>query len=363
MNVDFSKYVYTPVLKWKQGEYQALLRLSDEAKSAVLPLIDILPIGWDFEKQQHAKTLDEHLEPFARRVEAKWPERPIFVDCGLLDPSQVMASGQHPLQYSIASAIEKGSTAIPVTDFERPPACQSAVKFCLSDLETGLCIRIKMDHLVLPDLPSRITSLVDGLGAGTGNLHLVIDLGSPEFDPLADLAGALKARLGNIAGLYPWKTYALAGTSFPESMGPLKTGAQIIPRHEWLLYKLYISMLSPADRVPNFGDYAISHPVTSEGDMRLLQPSASLRYTVDDGWYVVKGMNVRKYKFGQYKSMCGDVASSSHFCGSGYSEGDAYILGCSQGTESTGQLTTWRWVGVNHHITKVVNDLASLSAA
>jgi hypothetical protein len=363
MTTDFSNFIYTPVLKWKQGEYQALMRLNDDTKSYVLPLIEIPPIGWDFEKQKLAKTLDEHMEPFARRVDAKWPKRPIFVDCGLLDPDGMMATGQHPLQYSISSAIERGSTAIPVTDFERPSAYQSAVNVCLSELETGLCIRIRMDQLVSPDLSSRISSLITGLGADIENLHLVIDIGSPEFNPLNDLASALKSRLGIISNLYPWRTYTLAATSFPESMAPLETGAQIIPRYEWLLYKHYLSILSPSDRVPNFGDYAISHPVAPEGDMRLLQPSASVRYTVNDGWYIVKGMNVRKYKFDQYRSLCRLVVSSPHFYGSGYSEGDAYVLGCSQGSVSTGTLTTWRWVGVNHHITKVVNDLASLSAA
>ena len=64
MNVDFSNYEYTPVLKWKQGEYQALLRLSDEAKSAVLPLIDIPPIGWDFEKQQQGRQRNQLMSGF-----------------------------------------------------------------------------------------------------------------------------------------------------------------------------------------------------------------------------------------------------------------------------------------------------------
>jgi hypothetical protein len=363
MSPDFSKYVYTPILKWKLGEYQALLRLSNDAKDRVLPLIEIPPIGWDFEKQKQAKTLDQHLAPFGRRLEAKWPKRPIFIDCGLLDPLELMATGQHPLQYAISTAVERGSSAIPVTNVARHSSYQAAVKSCLSDSSTGLCIRVTMDHLGLPDLMSRISSLVGELGADTENLHLIVDLGAPEFEPLADLVGALKAKIATIEDQYPWRTYTLAGTSFPESMGPLETGAQIIPRYEWLLYKLYVSTLSPSERVPNFGDYAISHPITPEGDMRILQPSASVRYTMDDAWYVVKGRNVRKYKFGQYVPLCGVVASSTHFCGSGYSEGDDYIVECSQGIASTGTLTTWRWVGVNHHITKVIGDLSNLFSA
>lgn len=44
----------------------------------------------------------------------------------------------------------------------------------------------------------------------------------------------------------------------------------------------------------------------------------------------------------------------------GYSAGSDYVRGCHAHTVSTGNLTTWRWVGTNHHIAKVVDDLASL---
>ena len=63
--------------------------------------------------------------------------------------------------------------AIPVTDFERSPVYQSAVKYCTSKLETGLCIRVKMDQLVLPDLSTRIVSLIDGLGVNKVDEYVI----------------------------------------------------------------------------------------------------------------------------------------------------------------------------------------------
>ena len=42
--------MYIPILKWRQGEYLALDRLEDRVKDKVLPLIEIPPIEWDFEK-------------------------------------------------------------------------------------------------------------------------------------------------------------------------------------------------------------------------------------------------------------------------------------------------------------------------
>jgi len=38
-----------PILKWKMGEYQALQRLSTPVKDCLTPLLEIPPVGFDFE--------------------------------------------------------------------------------------------------------------------------------------------------------------------------------------------------------------------------------------------------------------------------------------------------------------------------
>ena len=43
---------YVPALKWRQAEYQALLRLSDGAKSRIVPFLMIPPVEYDFEEEQ-----------------------------------------------------------------------------------------------------------------------------------------------------------------------------------------------------------------------------------------------------------------------------------------------------------------------
>jgi hypothetical protein len=97
-----------------------------------------------------------------------------------------------------------------------------------------------------------------------------------------------------------------------------------------------------------------------KGDMRLLKPSASVRYTIDEAWLITKGNNVRDNGFEQFRDRCGDVVKSGKAFATGYSAGSDYVRGCYAKTEKTGNLTTWRWVGTNHHITKVVDDLANL---
>ena len=64
--------LYIPCIRWKQGEYKALNFLSAETKKLIRPLIDIAEMGFDFETRETHKSIDKHLEKFAKRVKNKW---------------------------------------------------------------------------------------------------------------------------------------------------------------------------------------------------------------------------------------------------------------------------------------------------
>ncbi|WP_198245633.1 beta family protein [methane-oxidizing endosymbiont of Gigantopelta aegis] len=53
MNIGYDKYV--PILKWRLGEYQALLRLDKNIKDNIRPLIVIPPVEFDFEEWRPKK--------------------------------------------------------------------------------------------------------------------------------------------------------------------------------------------------------------------------------------------------------------------------------------------------------------------
>ena len=137
-----------------------------------------------------------------------------------------------------------------------------------------------------------------------------------------------------------------------------------VPRNEWLLYKLLRTKLGNIDtRIPTFGDYVINHPEVLQIDMRLVKPTATIRYTIDDAWLIIKGPNVRDYGYGQYLDHCKTLTSDPRFLGSIFSKADQYISDCAAGRAKTGNLSTWRWIGTNHHLEKVALDVANLFAA
>jgi hypothetical protein len=143
-------------------------------------------------------------------------------------------------------------------------------------------------------------------------------------------------------------------------MAEITENIQKIPRYEWLLYESLVAwLLDNHFRLPAFGDYAIVHPDTLRVDPRITKPSASIRYTIEKKWCIVKGRNVRDYGLQQYQDLCRSLIRLSCFLGGNFSAGDKYIEDCANGIAGTGNLTTWRLVGTNHHVEKVVYDLSS----
>ena len=352
---------YVPILKWRQGEYQALWRLADATKDRTVPLIEITPPDFDFETWTPAKSIDEHLTPFATRLQKKWGPRLALLDCGLLDATATMQGGKHPMMYLCEQAFVQNATIVPVVRLSNDSAYRAAVGTAQAMMLTGIALRCSLDEAMdIPTFDAGVATLLNQLGVALADCDVILDLEAPSWDPEHVLVGIVSAALKGSSTMAGARSLTLAGTSFPASMKDVTGPLQFWPRREWAFYQAVLASLSADDRTPGFGDYAIAGHGFAQGDMRLLKPAATIRYTCDDGWIIAKGTNVRDNGFGQYRGCSGNVTSSPRYLGANYSPGSTYIDACRNGSASTGNLSTWRWVGSNHHITKVVNDLATL---
>src|ERR1051326_5767886 len=341
MNFDHRHYV--PCLRWKQGEYQAMQSLTRDAVKTITPLIEVPEMGFDFETGTTRKTLDKHLEPFAKRVAEKWG-RPCFVDLNRLTPSCRMANGRHPVQFAFDDLRARACLAVPVTGLNRDEAYQSAIAEVISRDQRGLCLRLQIGEGAKPNLKDQLDALLNKT-APPSHCDLILDLGAPNFTPLEGFSKVVEALIRRLSYLRNWRTFTLLGTSFPPSMAEIKLSPVSLPRNEWLLYRLVAANLAKVGiRIPAFGDYSINYPNSLPLDMRLLKPSATIRYTTPSGWLIVKGPNVRDNQFEQYRDHCRTVMRSPTYSGPAFSAGDKYISDCARGVASTGNLTTWRRV-------------------
>ena len=249
---------YVPILKWRQGEYQALLRLPDAVKDRTVPLIEITPPDFDFETWTPSKSIDDHLAKFAARFRAKWGTRLALLDCGLLDPAEVMQDGKHPMQYLCEEAFAQGATLVPVIRLDSNTAYRSAVKTANSMMQTGMVLRFSLNEAMDPAFDASVGALLQQLGVTISDCDVVLDLEAPSWDPLDVLVNIVAAAIQASNAMANARSLTLAGTSFPASMAEVTGPLQFWPRREWTFFRALLAALGETVRKPTFADYAIA---------------------------------------------------------------------------------------------------------
>ncbi len=359
MSYDHKRYM--PCLRWKQGEYQAIMHLSSRAKNLITPLIEIPEMGFDFETGKNSKSIDDHVSKFADRILKKWGKAGFFLDMSLVDPTNRMADGSHPLSSVFADLRGRECSPIPVTGVHRDLEYQKSLQQIITKEKRGVCFRVTLEEAAGGSLKTDLDKQLKGAKLSPKDCDLLLDLASPNYEPVDGFSKLIFEIIKSLPYLKEWRSFVLLGTSFPSTMAEVSHGQSVIPRSEWTLYKDLLKKLSVAKiRIPTFGDYTINHPSVSKIDMRFVKPFATIRYTIDDGWLIIKGNNIRDFGYGQYKDHCSELMKSSYYFGDSFSQADDYISKCARGMAKNGNLSTWRWVGTNHHLEKLTQDISKL---
>lgn len=358
---------YVPVLKGKRGEFDGLERLESEARPLVTPLLEVAPIPWDYAEDRVAKTVDDHLAGTTRQLVRAWgPGEPIFVDLRFIDDGERLANGTHPVVAVFGELNAAGVEGVPATSLDADGDFQDAVRSIENEYQNGVCVRLAPDDLVdLAALAAGLAALLERLKVTHDQCDLVVDLGEVPAENSAAALIMAGAVLPQLPALDAWRSLTLVGGSFPADLSSIETSSiDTIRRADWLLWKALVERDRPLPRLPAFGDYAISHMEPFDADPRLIRPSSNIRYTAGDGfdhWVIVKGRSLRHYGFSQYHEDAGRLMSRREWRGHDHCWGCENIAGCAARTLTSGNQTTWRAVGTNHHIATVTEQIAGLA--
>ncbi len=360
----FSHKHYVPVLKWRQSEYQAITKLDEETKNMLTPLFEIPKETWDFEKKQAAKSVDEHLSTFGKRLKAKWGVRRCFVDSCHLNGDVCMEDGEHHLSYIFGLVRKEGANAIPVVGLGQASSYIATAKQIIALDKKGACLRLQDDDFD-EKLHEKIGSLLKKLGLRTEDCDLVIDLGNAIVASKKNQAIVWFDLLNQIPNSNIWRSLTICSTAFPAALPSsiFRPSGEAV-RYDWLSFKALLKKLPRGQRVPTFGDYGTAATNTEMMDPRMMDPTAKIKYTIEDRWFIALGTQVKKNGRGQYVDLCKRIIEHNPniFEGRDYSWGDQYIEDCSLEKEGTGGSSTWPSVAINHHVTKVTEDVANLFA-
>ena len=252
-----------------------------------------------------------------------------------------------------------GCKGIPVTTLERENAYNDQVKVIVDDDSRGFCLRVTLAQVMAPDFNTSVMDLCELIGIDLEAVDIVLDLEEPDnFEPYAVFSNLIITAISRINNLVKYRSFVLSGMSL-KMHEVVKPGAEV-PRHEWILYKLILGGLNGM-RVPAYGDYTIETPKFASLDMRMMRPAGKIVYTCDDTWLIPKGGAFRGSEH-QMVDHCNAIVASGKYAGPTFSLGDKRIEDTSSGAEGCGNLSTWKQVGVNHHIETVISQLANLHA-
>ncbi len=355
---------YLPVLKSKQGEFDALSKLSNKTKNSIVPLFEITPMEWDHATKEKPRTIEVHLQNFCKKVVKKWPSSNSFIDTNLINDKQ--PDGMTCIEYVFKLLHEKGISPTPVIRITSPDNFLSGItmiSFMYGLEDVGL--RVTISDITSPDFENNIEKVLTKIDLPLESCHLILDLNDADFKNSEDFADGVVQALGDFPKLQSWKSFTVCGGSFPAT-NLIKVGVNQIPRGEWAFYKKLVEKLrlESFNRKINYGDYSMVSPGYFEFDPTKMSRSANIRYTHDDFWYVVKGKALKKSEdFKQYVAQATNILNSGFYLGEVFSEGDKHLKKCSKGETTPGSPTVWNWVGNNHHFTKVVSDLFANSPA
>lgn len=343
----FRENHYVPILRHKRAEMGALRNTSDADSKNITPLIEFRPNLLDLKSNPKFEAdLDFAYELVKRTAEA-WT-RPYFVDFGLDEYLPQFQSGKHPLCTYFNELSRLHFSAIPTTGLRRARVYQNAVAETVNRHNSSLCLRLNTEDLYDHQLHTRISQLVANVRLTPQEIHLIVDLG---------ITKNISLDFGQVSHLIPhlskWKTFSLASGAFPQDLtGFTKNGEYFVSRDDFEFWQRSLITGHGRFRLPSFSDYTIQFAEYREPPPDS-NPSASIRYTHDRNWVIMRGEGLKNPngpKNKQYWALATLLVDRTEYCGRDFSIGDDYVFSKTVPGTTFGSPETWLNAGISHHL-------------
>ncbi len=353
---------YVPVLRWKQAERLALRELDARTRAGMTPLIEVNPRALAAEETAAPAVVDKRCSRVAAEILGDWGDGRVFLDLGLVGPGVRAAGDAHPLTKIFQEGRTLFPSSVPVTGLGRDAAYQDAVRYVVAADGLGLCLRLKAGELERPGLPAEIDRLLAGFALDYEEVDMLVDYGV-----VGDTPPDLAAACDSLPSLRRWRTFTVASGAFPENLTGMRVGEHVLPRRDWRAWRDQVTVRPPLPRLPAYGDYTIQHPVFREPGFGL-NFSASIRYSAEEDWVVMRGEGVRNDDgpgYSQWPANATLLCERPEYRGESFSAGDRYIKEMSEeveknGSGRTGSAGTWLQAAFNHHLTLTVRQISTL---
>lgn len=350
---------YIPILKWKRAERIALRNLDISQKRRLIPLIQPVPSQFTKSGTLNPETVMSTVKNIISDISKDWGTSPLFFDDILLAPINRVVGESLVTSFAAQLARDSGLTLIPVTNFNRHPLHIDSVSVINSLDNNGICLRIPINDTQSTSLSANVSQLREALNIDHGDVDLIIDHCYLENIPREPLI------ISRLQSPHRWRSITLAGGSFPKDLSNYSIGQHEIPRLEWINWRDNYSRNDDIVRIPTYSDYLTQYPFYTP-PIDGVNPSASIRYTSDDYWTIMRGRGLRgpnkEWRNEQYPANAQLLSERPEFiaCGPTFSNGDKYIYDKRFDMEHRGSPETWLRAGFNHHLAFVTTQISNL---
>jgi len=353
----FIRTHYVPILRWKRAEQVALAKLTADTSNHITPLIELVADNFKNPKKRELSS-EEVASKISHQLFQFWGERPFFVDLHNLSQGLLTEGPSHFLvQLSNYASITQVSL-IPVTGISRDPSYQSAVRNVIEKHNQGACFRLSREDINRQTLARDLKGALSFLEIAPDEVDLLID-----FQTTEQSVPPFSALCAQIPDIHEWRNFIVASGAFPEDLRQLKRNQQhTIDRLDWILWRDQAIPERACTRLPTYSDYTIQYPqyLDRAGPFNY---SASIRYTADEYWVIMRGESVSNEEgpgTAQWPANAQLLCERPEYSGDNFSYGDKYIKEMISQYDKPGSPTTWLRAGINHHMTFVVRQLATL---
>lgn len=335
-----AKFVYAPILKFKEGEIKGFGNLTPFEKEKTLPIFDLID---NIDKE---KILEKLI-----RYNIKTIGLDVFkvFDC----------TNSEFLNKLYLEAKKEGVDIIPIINLKDYDIINNIDEFASSTI--GVRVTLPLGF----DAPFSSTDVFQILNNVNKTFFLIIDIediNDDNIDLKFSILGTFINELKRI--LHNTNTdIIVSSNSFPTDINEVEKGDyEFFDRKEIKLF----NVLKKRHKL-NFiySDYGVTKYVENNLDFSKINGSkilAKIRYTLEDSYLIYRGRNASgiESKIG-YKTLATNLINSVHYKGEEYSLGDKKIKEISQGNkEDGGKGTTWVMISTNHHLTLVLKQLEQL---
>lgn len=348
--------IYTPVMRLKKGEYDALRSITTAVANKIAPFFVPPPPKDSDPEKSRVLSPSEFVSYSGKRIGEYWPmrlcyvePRYLFEEYGATDAEQWL-----PRMFEIARA--NGGIPIPVAPLEVTAGVDAEAfkKSIAYDLKIKLGLRVQFAD-INGDLKFRVASALEAVDVSSDECTVFIDFADADMSDAVAVSEFLSSAYQSLQEIGTWANMVFLGTNFPDKNPAIPEKIFAVTREEWKAWKHLIAHEPEALYRLTFGDYGADN-AKFKFSSGAGKPIPHLRYCTDDEWLICRGRD--DVKFGTaIKQAATMVLNSSKFMSREFSRADDRILQIAKDLADSGGASLWRELNMAHHITKVVKDL------